>query len=212
MTNRYAKVSYSQFGEDALVTTILRQSTGFYADIGAHDPWRYSNTALLFERGWHGINVDADPRAIERFQVARPNDINLNVGVAQNAGEMDFALFEDGAVNTFSANLATRQSRTFGPQRMIRIDVRPLSEIFNQHIPAETAIDYLNIDCEGLDEQVVLSNDWSHYRPKVITIELHGLNLENLVQHPVYKFLKGERYVMRGHYYVTSLFQSVESL
>jgi FkbM family methyltransferase len=212
MSNQFAKTSFSQFGEDTIVTQMLPQNTGFYADIGAHDPWRYSNTALLFERGWRGINVDADPRAIDRFRAARPNDINLNVGVARQAGKMDFAIFEDGAVNTFDPDMATMQSNAFGPRRTIQIDVHPLADIFDQYVPVGTAIDYLNIDCEGLDEQVVLSNDWSRYRPKVITIELHKLNLESLGEHPVYRFLKTERYLMRGHYFATSLFQSLESL
>jgi FkbM family methyltransferase len=212
MLNPYSKISYSQFGEDMLVSQLLRDRTGFYADIGAHDPWRYSNTALLFERGWCGINVDADPRAIARFLVARPNDINLNIGVAAAAGEMEFALFEDGAVNTFDSDMAARQTQSFGPKRMVRVDVRPLSDIFNRHVPTGTVIDYLNIDCEGLDEQVVCSNDWACYRPNVITIELHGMSLENPGDHPVYRFLKDQRYVMRGHYFATSLFQSLESL
>jgi FkbM family methyltransferase len=212
MHGQDVRQSYSQFGEDALVTALLQSARGFYADVGAHDPWRYSNTALLFERGWQGINIDADPRAIERFRLARPGDINLNVGVACNAGSMEFRLFADGAVNTFLPELAAQQAAFFGQSRGVRVEVFPLLEIFDRYLPHGTVIDYLNIDCEGLDEEVVMSNNWSRYRPKILTVELHGMNLDRPCDLRTYCFLREQGYVMRGFYFVTGVFQSIESL
>jgi hypothetical protein len=134
---QHGRISYAQFGEDMLVSQLLPQLTGFYVDAGAHDPWRYSNTALLYERGWRGINIDADDRAIARFAVARPDDINLHCGVGARAGEMSFARFADGAVNSFDPALATQQAGTFGPAESVTVRIETLTMILARHAPLE---------------------------------------------------------------------------
>jgi len=77
--------SYSQDGEDMLLRPLLMESVpdykGFFVDIGAHHPFRFSNTMHFYELGWHGINVEPTPAAIALFNQYRSNDINLNVGI-----------------------------------------------------------------------------------------------------------------------------------
>ena len=152
--SKYRNVSYAQFGEDLIVSRLLREKTGFYVDIGAHHPIMYSTTALLHARGWRGINVDADPTAIEAFNEYRPNDINLHVGVGAAEAEMDFHLLGAGKINTFDPNLA-RQRADRGTHGVIKVKVRTLASILAEYMPPDTEIDYLNIDCEGLDDAVV---------------------------------------------------------
>ena len=54
-------VSWSQAGEDlALLAVIRNQKPGFYLDIGAHHPTRFSVTRHLYQAGWTGVNVDAN--------------------------------------------------------------------------------------------------------------------------------------------------------
>ena len=77
--------AYSQQGEDLVVNCLLQwNTTGFYIDIGAHHPFRYSNTHLFYLKGWHGINIDPRPGIAADFSRYRPNDINLEVGVGAN--------------------------------------------------------------------------------------------------------------------------------
>lgn len=73
---------------------------GFYIDIGAHDPIRFSNTYILKKQGWRGINIDPLPSCINRFQKRRPDDINLNIGISDKTGEMEYYSFEEPAFNT----------------------------------------------------------------------------------------------------------------
>ena len=94
---------YSQEGEDLILSRIFDKKVGFYVDIGAHHPFRYSNTYKLFQSGWSGINIDASPETINLFKRHRPKDINLNLGVSNCDGELEFYQFEDGAYNTFSS-------------------------------------------------------------------------------------------------------------
>ena len=74
----YAKRSYSQEGEDMLLDRFLEdRSVGFYVDVGAHHPKRFSNTYRLYCRGWRGLNIDANPGSMTLFQKLRPRDINV---------------------------------------------------------------------------------------------------------------------------------------
>jgi len=195
-----------------LVSQLLPQAHGFYVDAGAHDPWRYSNTALLHLRGWRGINIDADDRAIARFNDARPGDINLHCGVGSEAGEMSFARFADGAVNSFDTEIAAQQTSAFGAPEVVRVRIEPLGAIMAQHLPAGVRVDYLNIDCEGLDFEVLQGHDWERFAPAVLTVELHGLNLATPEQNQAYRFLRDRGYLFRAHYFCTSIFHLISAL
>ncbi|ETD27688.1 hypothetical protein [Helicobacter canis] len=79
----YMNPSYSIEGEDRIVRALLWQKhdKGFYVDVGAHHPFRFSNTYLFYTQGWSGINIDATPGSMKAFNKYRPRDINLEVGV-----------------------------------------------------------------------------------------------------------------------------------
>ncbi len=212
MGDSFRRSSFGQFGEDLIVTHLLAGQSGSYVDVGAHDPWRYSNTALLYAQGWRGINIDADPRAIARFIEARPDDINLNIGIASTSGTAEFAVFQDGAVNSFDTRLAKLQVEGFGTPEFQVVRVEPLKAVLARHLDQSQPFRYLNIDCEGLDDVVLRSNDWNRFRPDVISVELLDLNLDAVGQHPSYCLLKDLGYLLRGHYFATSIFHHLSAV
>ncbi|MFA7355121.1 MAG: SAM-dependent methyltransferase, partial [Sulfurimonadaceae bacterium] len=74
----YALKSYSQEGEDMILRRLFEQQpNGFYVDVGAHHPKRFSNTYFFYKKGWRGINIDAMPNSMELFNKIRPRDINI---------------------------------------------------------------------------------------------------------------------------------------
>ena len=84
---RYSNISYSLQGEDMVLKELFAdKNQGFYVDVGAHHPFRFSNTYLFYKKGWRGINIDAMPRSMELFDKFRPRDINIECGVASNGG------------------------------------------------------------------------------------------------------------------------------
>ena len=105
------KISYSQIGEDLLVRYIF-DVKGIknisYLDIGAHDPFYLSNTALFYETGSIGINVEANPVLFNKFEVSRKKDINLNIGICEKEGDLDFYVFRETALSTFNSLEAER--------------------------------------------------------------------------------------------------------
>jgi FkbM family methyltransferase len=168
---RKPMISYAQNGEDVLLERLFgRQADGFYVDVGANDPTDLSLTKHFYDRGWHGVNIEPVPDAFARLCAERPRDTNLNVGVAAGAGEMTFYELPDQSVlSTFSAEQAALY-RAEGRQLVERpVRVLPLAEVFAAH--ADRAIDFLSIDVEGLEREVLAGGDWQRWRPRVVLLE-----------------------------------------
>src|SRR5690554_5496726 len=77
------KINYSQEGEDQVLKRIFEnQNSGFYVDIGAYHPFKYSNTMHFYRQGWRGINIDASKNSMVEFNKHRPKDINIELAVS----------------------------------------------------------------------------------------------------------------------------------
>lgn len=171
-------VTYAQHGEDIVVLSIF-QTIGIprprYLDIGAHSPFYISNTALLYERGARGVNVEANPHLIGAFHELRPEDINLNLAVGDTPGQLTFYLIDDySGRNTCDRATAEEFVRKY-PEFSIRsqqpVEVATVRDIYQRYIsPAD--IDLLTIDVEGLDQIVVESMFNDKIYPKVLVIEV----------------------------------------
>lgn len=158
--------TYAQFGEDAVLLKLFKdKNDGRYVDVGAHHPYRYSNTYLLYKKGWHGVNIDPNPHTITLFNKARPHDTNICSGVG-SPGVLTYYRFSDPAVNTFKKEEAEKWKEKSFLKFLgtTDIEIKPLSEL------VEGPLDLLTIDAEGMDLEVLQSYDWKYY-PNVIVIE-----------------------------------------
>ena len=166
----------SQEGEDILIKRLLKglyAEPGYYIDVGAHDPIRFSTTLHYYMRGWRGINIEPNPDVIEKFGKLRPHDVNLNVGVAQQAGQMRYYRFIEPAFNTVCSEQADYAKTKTKLLDIVEIPVEPLETLLNRYLPREQEerLQFINIDVEGFEMAVLKSNDWSRYRPKLILVE-----------------------------------------
>jgi FkbM family methyltransferase len=165
--------SYAQNGEDMILAWHLSdRKSGFYVDIGAHHPIRYSNTYRLYLRGWSGINVDAMPGSMREFRRLRPRDINIEAAVASVNRDLTFYVFQDPTVNTLDRDMALqhiKDGRLLDREVVVR--TKSLAQLLDEYIPDNTKIDLLTIDVEGLDLDVLGSNDWNRYTPDYVLIE-----------------------------------------
>lgn len=199
---------YGQDGEDLILDRLFEhQALGFYVDVGAHHPARFSNTYLFYKRGWHGINIDAMPGGMRNFELMRPRDINIECGVAGSAGKLMYHRFNEPALNTFDAVEAQLKNKP--PYQLIDIvdvSVDRLDALLEQHLPTGQQIDFLSVDVEGKDEEVLRSNDWTRYRPRFILAETLRADMLNLEACPVVQFLCSVGYKPLAKAYNTSFF------
>ena len=191
--------SYSQEGEDMVLKRIFdNQTNGFYIDIGAHHPKRFSNTYNFYLKGWKGINIDAMPRSMDLFDKIRPRDINLELGVGQKEEELDYHIFNEPALNSFSKKLSETRDKaqdSYFIKDVIKVEVKPLNKILDTHL-INNEIDFLNVDVEGLDLDVLKSNDWSKYRPKFVLVEILSSSLHNIDKDPIFQLMKEKKYII----------------
>jgi FkbM family methyltransferase len=166
--------SYSQEGEDMVLQSLFQgQRTGFYVDVGAHHPVLYSNTYFFYRQGWRGINIDAMPGSMAAFRAVRPEDVNLEYAIAESAATRTYYQFDNPAVNGFSRELSECREAE-GHFRLIgqrEIPTTTLANALDAHLPPGRDIDFLSVDVEGLDLEVLRSNDWAKYRPKAVVAE-----------------------------------------
>jgi FkbM family methyltransferase len=166
--------SFAQEGEDRILAQWLPDiSAGYYVDIGAHHPTRFSNTALLYEQGWRGLNVDPRPGAKALFDELRPRDTTVEVAVGKEAGQLEYFIFDDEALNTLSRDRAESLVATthYRLVRSVLVSVITLAELLDTYLPKFQSIDLMNVDVEGLDMPVLASNDWSRFKPTHLVVE-----------------------------------------
>ena len=166
--------SYSQCGEDLLVDYIFKLrgiERPSYLDIGAHDPYYLSNTALFYQRGSRGINIEANPTLIPKFQEHRAEDINLNVGLGKAKGLMDFYVMQDSTLSTFSKK-ECKKMYAHGKEvrEVVKINLTTINQILIKYCK-NIFPDFLTIDVEGMDFQILQTIDFSKSYPKVICVE-----------------------------------------
>lgn len=195
----WARLSYAQEGEDVLLDRLLaKQEKGFYVDVGAHHPKRFSNTHYFHMRGWRGINIEPNPAVHNLFRKMRSRDVNLQLGISDQPGELVYYEFDDPALNTFDEQLMRdRESST--PYRVIatcRIEVEPLASVLTAHLPPGQPIDFLSVDVEGLDLNVLRSNDWERFRPRCVVSEALNADLAPavLAGNPLLAYMEAQQY------------------
>ena len=206
---KYQKQSYSFNGVDLIVNYIFKnKKEGFYLDIGAQHPISNNNTYILFKRGWKGINIDLDKKNIDLFKIARPDDFNLNYAISDTEKEVDLFFYHDSSpINTLSKKVSNFQKANVSQVKKIKTTTldKVLDEISLQH-----RIDYMNIDVEGYEEQVLKGFNINKFKPYVISIEYLDLemnkleltnnDINNLLNSNLYQF-----FIKNNYYFVNWL-------
>ena len=199
--------SYSQYAEDAYLAAFYADlayrgevvDRGLFVDVGAYRPIAVSNSYAFHCRGWKCINIDPTPGAMRMFNKLRPTDVNLELAIGSTPGQLTFHSFGEPCVfNTLSAEAAAQVEREQGlTARRIPVEVRPLAAVLDEHaggLPFEV----LNIDVEGLDLDVLRSNDFARFAPRVILVEAHGATAARLDELPITQFLRDHGYAVRA--------------
>lgn len=168
--------TFAQHGEDLILPQLFPAGhKGTYLDIGASHPFRISNTYLLYARGWRGVAVDPIPHFRWLYRLWRPQDTFLNVGVAPQPGRLTYHELTPSVMSTFSKEqaesvVAAGQGVVF---RTYDVDVVTPNAILEAHF-ADGAPDFLSVDVESLDFDILSAIDFARFRPKVIAVEFNS--------------------------------------
>ncbi len=162
----------SQCGEDLIIESIIHNKVnGVYVDVGANHPIKFNNTFLFYKKGWRGINIKPNPERILLFKFFRRKDTNLNIGISKDNLVLDFYVFKESTLSTFDTNMAKKYQDMGHKLRQVKqIKTLSLKEVFDRNLGGKE-IDFMSIDTEGFDMQVLESNEWNLYRPRFIILE-----------------------------------------
>jgi len=164
-------ISYAQNYEDVLLNRLLPDRPGgFYIDVGACHPVVHSVTKLFYERGWQGVNIEPIPSMFELLADDRPRDVNLHMGLSNRDGNLTFyEVPAEVGSSTFVEEHAEGLRRKGHRLEERSIPVTTLARVCEQH--AGQTIDFLKIDVESHEREVLEGGDWGRYRPRVVLIE-----------------------------------------
>ncbi len=165
-----ASTIYSQCGEDLILDYLNHhKTTGFYVDVGANDPRVFSNTYFFYKKGWNGLVVEPNLQKLSQYSYWRKRDVRVRCAVGPQ-GSFTFYTFKEDALNTMSEEVA-RSYENMGHKILSTETVPslPLSDIFKEQNIKH--IDFLSIDTEGQNFEVLQTNDWNTYRPNFVVVE-----------------------------------------
>lgn len=169
---------YSQWGEDLIINKFFQnKKKGFYLDIGSYHPYTFNNTLLLHKKGWNGINIDINPTSIDLFNIARPRDVNI-CSTIDSKGR-NFKMYFDGpfsSVNTLNEEFyESAKKRYFKNTKFMSVKSKTIEEIM-QFSKYRNSVDFINIDVEGSDFDILKQIDLIKYQVKLLAIETHNVD------------------------------------
>jgi FkbM family methyltransferase len=169
MTDPNLIISYAQYREDIVLYSLLSHiENGFYIDVGANYPVIDSVTKLFYEKGWSGINIEPISDIYEQLRKDRNRDTNLNIGIGSKKGSLKF--FRNDAKPGHSSFKKPGASSTNSRSKDCYVNIDTLKNVINTYAH-KSDIDFIKIDVEGFELEVIKGNDWSKSRPKVLCIE-----------------------------------------
>jgi FkbM family methyltransferase len=191
---------HGQTGEDFLLWEYFgHRSRGFYIEIGAFDGIYMSNSYVFEQQGWSGICIEAIPKYAQLCVQNRPQATCLQMACVgdEKLEEVEFSVEEMGIVSGIAARSddpgLANTYRFFGQPftgfEKIMVPAATLNRILATHLPDGTDIDFISLDVEGKDIEVLRALDFDRYGPKVLLVEANTQNDFRILEN----FLCGDR-------------------
>lgn len=201
---------HAQFAEDvSIIRHFPKHYRGFFVDVGCFHPVKYNNTYKLYKKGWRGVNIDIDSIKIAGFDVVRPGDTNIACAVSDRTGEIKF--WTNGFYS-LTVTLDEEFAKGAKNYRSKTVQADTLTNILNRTPYRGRTIDFLSIDAEGHDLEVLKSLDLKIYRPTLIAIETHLTILDDVANTELYQYLVAREYALANWVGLTLLFRSKDDI
>lgn len=171
----FKRKEFSQGGEESfLLKYFNKKEKGFFIDVGCHDPFRYSNTQALYRKGWSGINIDANPVTINKFNKYRKRDTNICALISNITNHLEYCYYNDHALNGIHDNKRKDIliNKGYKILKTETINTTTLNKILEKR--KYRVIDLLSIDVEGHEMEVLKSINLDLYPVELIIVEENG--------------------------------------
>ena len=203
--SRIPRIYWSQTGEDILLLPWLSEGEGRYVDVGAGHPRLASNTFGLYKRGWRGVLVEPNPQSARYLAQVRKGDQVVVAAIGLENGKTTLHVFDQDFYSSISSQQVAKLCDSgLRPNQEIEVEIVPLSSLGLVANPFEPTL--LSVDCEGTDLEVLCSNDWDTYRPRVVLVEESFRTIEDPT--PIRQFLNEQGYALLGHTGATAMYVS----
>lgn len=168
--NDGAMISFAQNYEDVILRKLFgEKQNGFYVDVGAFHPIKNSVTKYFYDMGWTGVNLEPNLDMLTAFEEYRPRDTNLDWALSSSSGRKPFYVSPDQGWSTLNSELADAYSRAGDCLIAGQADTHTLEHLFETVVNQE--VDFLKIDVEGHEREVILGGNWQKFRPTVLIAE-----------------------------------------
>jgi FkbM family methyltransferase len=196
--NKKSNSHYGEFGEDIIINRLFRNiDRGFYIDIGAYHPFKGSLTYLLYKKGWNGLNIDISKVSIDLFNIARQHDININCAVSNVDKETFY--YSNSLINQQNSLIQRGESQKKIPIKSFKLET--LLKIYNIK-----NFEYLNIDTEGNEAEIIKSINFQKYKPILVTVEINDFFSNKSNKNEIIKYFSLNNYELFNIIGVTYIF------
>jgi len=204
-SRKYFKSSFSQDGEDMVLFSLAKfrsVKSGFYVDVGAHHPQRFSNTNFFYNLGWSGINIDATPGSMKLFDKFRPRDQNIECAISSSKTEIEFCVHKETAFNGININNNSKINPSAEVDhevyKSIVLKTETLEKILSNYIEYLPCNNFLTVDAEGHDLEILKSNNWIKFNFQWIIAELGNFEIVKAQNNSIVKYLDELGYDLKG--------------
>ena len=208
-------MSYAESGEDLLLASLLgeEKDRGFYVDVGAHHPKSHLKHVLFLPPRMARHQHRSPARHEASVRPVPPAGHQPAVRGVAEPGTATYYMFDDASLNGCLSDISAFRTDVQGHRQVgrMRVPVVPLKQVLDEHLPAGTTIDFLTVDVEGMDLDVLVSNDWSRYRPRFILVEIKG-SLAEVQSNPIHEMLNQHDYRLEGKTLKTAIFAGREAV
>ncbi len=211
LDEKIAKITYSQCGEDLIIKHIfdsLRILRPSYLDIGAYHPFSLNNTALFYLNGSRGINIEPNVKNFKPFLNYRKRDVNLNVGIAEKPGFLNYYEMNVPTLNTFSKKEADNYVKEgYKIQKISKIKAKTIENILMKYWHGQFP-DLLSIDVEGSELEILNSLNFNKHIPIVICVETISFSIsgQGKKNSELIKFVEKQGYLLYADTNINTIF------
>ena len=193
------KISYSLTSIDLLINHIFKnKKKGYFLDVGCNHPVYNNNTYLLYKRGWRGINIDLDKKSIQLFNLYRRDDFNINSAISSKEELLDLYFYHDKSpINTLDKKSSDYQK--VKPKIIRKVNTQTLDSVITKSKFSEKKMDFLSIDVEGHELEVLKGFNLRKYSPSIVVVEfldlslnkleIYNFNVKNILNSEIYHYM-----------------------